>query len=95
VTTRTEPEPLGTIVADEVIFRIVRVRLSGGMVLLDAETERGDTDFGGGLTDCTVFGADGREVLSLPVHIARLHTRDGQAHMTLPVHINEVVASSP
>jgi hypothetical protein len=83
-------EPLGTIVADEVIFRVVRVRLADGMFLLDAETEQGDRDFGGGPVDFTVFGSDGREVLSLSLPIERLHTRGGQAWMTLPVHINEV-----
>lgn len=87
-------EPLGTIVADEVIFRVVRVRLAEGMFLIDAETDQGDRDFGGGLVDCTVFGSDGQEVLSLSLPIARLHTRGGQAWMTFPVHIMEVESVS-
>ena len=85
---------LGTVVVDEVIFHIKGVRLEEGLFLIDAETERGDTDFGGGLTDCTVFGSDGQEVLSLTLPVAKLHTRDGRAWMTVPVHIKEVVGAS-
>jgi hypothetical protein len=84
---------LGTIVVDEVIFRIKRVRIVEGKFILDAETKRGDSDFGGGLVDCTVFGSDGLEVLSLRLSIAKLHTRDGKARISLPVHIYDVSAA--
>ena len=84
---------LGTIVVDEIIFGVVGVRLGEGMFLLDAVTERGTVDFGGGLVDCTVFDSDGREVLSLTLPLPRLRTHDGHAYVTLPVYISEAVSN--